>query len=303
MKKLLISTVLMICLILMVGCSNNNDKTDIDINSDVDLNDILPNDDNDVVLNDGDLIVVQSDGKFDGDWFEYSFVVKNNSDYELKSISVNCSICDNDGNILGTDSEYLYATILSGKQGTIKGSINEEDIKDASYIIVDSYYYDGNGNNTVFELYTDKENSEQTKIIIPSKIDVTESNTVGAGIVTQPSDESIKEQSIDFNYDEFVANPSNYEGKYVCLKGQILAKESAGTVMMAFRIDTTPDSFSSEDKIVHITYVDDYIDSSAYKVGDLVTIYGEFTGIGTYDTAYAKDVEMPKISADIVEIS
>ena len=303
MKKILMSVVLIVFLLLMAGCSNNNEGTVVDVNSNVDVNDILPNDDNDVVLNDGDLIVVKSEGKFVGDLFECSFVVKNNSNYELKSISVNFSLCDNEGNVLGADSAYLYATIFPGKQGTVKGSLSEENVKDASYIIIDSYYYDGNGNNTVFELYADRDNAEQTKVIIPSKSNVTETSKVIAGVITQPYNGIIKERSIVFNYDEFVATPSKYEGKYVCLKGQILAKELTGTIMMVFRIDVTPESFSSDDEIVHVTYIDDYIDSSVYKIGSSVTIYGEFIGVGMYDTAYAKDVKMPEISADIVEKS
>lgn len=302
MKKWSIVLILSICLCLLVGCIKSETQTVVNVETSVNSIDTLPNDDAGGVLKNGDLTIVKSDGKFEDDSFEYSFVVKNNSEYELKVISVNCSICDSDGNVLGTDSAYLYATILSGKQGTVKGSINKNDLNGASYIIVDSHYYDTNGDST-FELYTDRENAEQTKLIIPSESNDTVSNSVSVGVVTQPSDETIREQSIDFDYDKVVSNAKDYEGKYVCLKGKILAEKSAGTVMLVLRIDVTPDSFSSNDKIVHVTYVDDYIDSSAYDVGDLVTVYGEFTGIGTFDTAYAKEVEMPKISANIVEIS
>lgn len=262
----------------------------VKVESDVDLNDVLPKEDDDVVLKSGELFLVDGSGNLEGDYFKYVYRVKNTSEHELKSIGAYVSICDSDGNIIGNDSCYLHLTLPAGNVGVLEGSIKKEKLNDAAYIKVDSFNYDGNGNNIVFKLYADKDNAEKTKILIP--VEVVEYTT------TVSNDK----QTVEFDYDKIMSNPTDYEGKYLTLEGQILAKESAGTVMMAFRIDTTPYSFKSDDTIVHVSYVDDYIDTSVYKLGDIVKVHGEFASIGTYDTAYAKNTKMPVIYADTVEV-
>lgn len=141
-----------------------------DVSVDSDLDDLQEDidaltTDDDVVLNVGDLRVVGCDGYFEDDDFEYSFVVKNNTKYKL-DIGIACSVCDNKGNILATDREYLYTSLPAGKEGTIKGSIDKDELSKANYIIVDSFTYDGNGDHTVFELEADENNVEDNKIFI-----------------------------------------------------------------------------------------------------------------------------------------
>lgn len=245
--------------------------------------------DNNAVLNVDDLIIVNGVGDYDNNYFKYTFNVKNDSEYELKGIGSTVLVYDVDGNVIGKDSRYYRFSLSSGKQGAINGSISKDKLSNAEYIKIDYFEYDVNGNNVTRMLYADKENAEKTKVIVP----------VGKNEDTTVSNDT---ETVKFDYDKIMSNPTDYEGKYLTLEGQILAKESAGTIMTVFRIDTTPDSFTNDDTIVHISYIDDYIDASAYKLGDKVKVYGEFTGIGTYDTAYAKDVKMPKISADKVEI-
>lgn len=121
--------------------------------------------DDDVVLNVGDLTVVGCDGYFKDDDFEYSFVVKNNTKYKL-DIGIVCSICDKKGNILATDNEYLHTSLPAGKEGTINGSVDKDELNGADYIVVDSFSYDGNGNHKVFELEAEKKNVEDNKIFI-----------------------------------------------------------------------------------------------------------------------------------------
>ncbi len=157
-------------------------RTEYTITTDSVLDDLITDDSNDVVLKNGDLSVVSSEGAFEEDWFNYKFVVKNNSDYELKSISVSCSICDKDDNVLETDTAYLDATISSEKQGTISGTINKDKLKNASYIIVDSFTYDGNGDNTVYELDVLTENAEKTKINVSNESDAVSSSESGEAV-------------------------------------------------------------------------------------------------------------------------
>lgn len=121
--------------------------------------------DDDVVLEVGDLTIASCTGDFDGDNFEYSFVVNNNSEYELE-IGINCSICDKKGNIITTDIEHLYTSLPSGKKGTVEGFIDKDELSGADYIIVDSFSYDGNGNHKVFELDVIDKNAEDNKVFV-----------------------------------------------------------------------------------------------------------------------------------------
>lgn len=309
MKKILVLLVLAILFFVMVGCAKSEtnlddetivvSETQIIIGQDpnIDFENELNNDEN--ILKEGELLIINGSGEYDNDYFEYSFSVKNDSKYELKGIGATVLICDADDNVLGTDSRFYQFSLDAGKQGIIKGMIDKSDLVNAEYIKIDYFDYDIDGDYSVVELYADKENAEKTKIKVNESVEVTSESIT---VIEDTSYVSVKKESVEFNFDDALSNPAAYEGKYVKLEGRILAKESGGNVMMAFHIDTTPNRFSSKDKIVHVSYVDDYIDPTAYKLGDMVVVYGEFTGVGEYDTAYAQDEQMPKILADTVEV-
>lgn len=113
-------------------------------------------------LNGSDLKIIEGSGSFNSAYYEYSFVIKNNTDYEFKYINVVCSICDKDGTILGTTTGGLNVTLAPGETGTLKGYINDkEDLSGASYIIANKFDGDEKG-----YLYPDKKNAQETKIVI-----------------------------------------------------------------------------------------------------------------------------------------
>lgn len=112
------------------------------------------NDDDDVVLKQGDLTIESATGKVenssssDKSYFDYCFVVKNNSKYELNMIYVECAILDKDENVLGTTSAYAWVTVPSNKTVNCESSINLSDYPNAKYLLVDSIGYDGDGDHT-----------------------------------------------------------------------------------------------------------------------------------------------------------
>lgn len=126
------------------------------------------NDDGDVQLSQGDLSIVGA-GKerkavLDDVFFDYSYIVRNNSTATLNSISVRCSILDKNENVIGTTSANIDATILPNKDVSCDGSITLSDYPSAAYIRIDNLDYDGNNNHIVHELAVDS--SEITKHII-----------------------------------------------------------------------------------------------------------------------------------------
>ena len=126
------------------------------------------NDDGEVQLSQGDLSIVGADKErktiLDDVFFNYSYIVRNNSTATLNLITVHCSILDKNENVIGTTSASIDATILPNKDVSCDGSITLGDYPTAAYIRIDNLDYDGNNNHIVQELAVDS--SEITEHII-----------------------------------------------------------------------------------------------------------------------------------------
>lgn len=128
-------------------------------------------DDGEVALDKGDITVVSSGGKLDvttyGKYFEFYYVIGNNSAHDLSSISINCVILDKSGNVIDTTSASLNATVPSKKQATFEGRIKLDDYPNAKEIKIDGMYYDGNNNYIVHDVDLEESNIENNIICIP----------------------------------------------------------------------------------------------------------------------------------------
>lgn len=126
------------------------------------------NDDGEVQLSQGDLSIVGADKErktvLDDVYYNFSYIVRNNSTATLNSISVHCSILDKNENVIGTTSASIDATILPNKDVSCDGSITLGDYPTAAYIRIDNLDYDGNNNYIVHELAVDS--TEITEHII-----------------------------------------------------------------------------------------------------------------------------------------
>lgn len=126
------------------------------------------NDDGEVQLSQGDLSIVGADKErktvLDDVYYNFSYIVRNNSTATLNSISVHCSILDKNENVIGTTSANIDATILPNKDVSCDGSITLGDYPAAVYIRIDNLDYDGNNNHIVHELAVDS--TEITEHII-----------------------------------------------------------------------------------------------------------------------------------------
>ena len=126
------------------------------------------NDDGEVQLSQGDLSIIGADKErktvLDDVFFNYSYIVRNNSTATLNLITVHCSILDKNENVIGTTSANIDATILPNKDVSCDGSITLGDYPAAAYIRIDNLDYDGNNNHIVHELAVDS--TEITEHII-----------------------------------------------------------------------------------------------------------------------------------------
>lgn len=144
------------------------------VSGDTDFLDIFGGGEEDIVLSVGDLIVVDAEATFDKgssseyDRYEYSFTVKNDSKYDLESFSIQCVITDLDGNILGTETQWIHNTVASGKSARLEGAVYLTDYDLPFCIVPDKFSYDGNGDSYVYEVEADASNAEQFTIQIES---------------------------------------------------------------------------------------------------------------------------------------
>lgn len=144
------------------------------VSGDTDFLDIFGGGKDDIVLSVGDLIVVDTEATFDKgssseyDRYEYSFTVKNNSEHDLESFSIQCVVTDLEGNILGTETQWIHNTVASGKSAKLEGAVYLKDYDLPICIVPDKFSYDGNGDSFVYEINADADNAEQFTIKIES---------------------------------------------------------------------------------------------------------------------------------------
>lgn len=149
------------------------------ISGDTDFLEFFGSGKDDVVLDVGELMIVDAEIALETgyssefDRYEYSYIVKNNSEYGLESFSLDCVITDLEGNILGSDTLWIHNHVGSGKTAVLSGAIYLTDYRLPFCIVPDKYTYDGNGDSIVYELDAEQENAEQYTI----KIEVKGNNT------------------------------------------------------------------------------------------------------------------------------
>lgn len=111
----------------------------------------------DVILSSGELTIENAIGQIKSygsgeDHYTFQITVRNNSLVDLKIVSVDCSILDRDGNILGSTYATGRGTIKPGK--TVVCSSNSIDLsktpyQNAKYIVIERFSIDSNGNGTL----------------------------------------------------------------------------------------------------------------------------------------------------------
>ena len=152
--------------------TTTEDDVEYSVSGDTDYLDFFDGGEDDIVLSVGDLIVVDAEATFDKgssakyDRYEYSFTVKNDSEYDLEAFSIECVITDLEGNILGTETLWIHNTVASGKSAKLEGALYLTDYSLPFCVVPDKFSYDGNGDSFVYELDADSKNAEQFTIKI-----------------------------------------------------------------------------------------------------------------------------------------
>lgn len=117
------------------------------------------------------------------------------------------------------------------------------------------------------------------------------------------SKEKYKEKCESISYSELARNPQSYKGRLVKFRGkiiQVLEEEAYGLRFANFRVNTKYGYSTYTDDTIFVTYFASK-DDARFLENDVITIYGEYDGLYTYETIFGASVTIPKIKAEYIE--
>lgn len=112
--------------------------------------------------------------------------------------------------------------------------------------------------------------------------------------------EQYKESCVTYSYDELARNPDSYAGQDICLRGKVIQViEESGAVTM--RVNVTEGDYGIWDDTIMAYY--EYSDGeSRILEDDIITMYGVFGGLYTYESVLGASITVPLMYAEVVEV-
>lgn len=111
-----------------------------------------------------------------------------------------------------------------------------------------------------------------------------------------------KKNCSTISYKDLARNPDTHEGELVKLKGEVIQVQEAQSALYynVYRINVTKKRYYWTDT-VYVTY-DGYGASSRILDDDIVTFYGEYMGLKTYETIMGGSVTIPWVQAEYIDL-
>ena len=105
------------------------------------------------------------------------------------------------------------------------------------------------------------------------------------------------------SYNELARNPKKYEGQLVKFTGEVIQVQEAQSWLYynVYRIDVTYKGYGYYDDTVYVTY-DGYGSEERILEDDIVTFYGEYKGLKTYETVMGASVTIPHVEAEYIVV-
>ena len=100
------------------------------------------------------------------------------------------------------------------------------------------------------------------------------------------------------SYNELARNPGKHEGKMVKFTGKVF-QVSEGLFSTTYMISVTNKGYGYYDDNVYVTYYGDNEDSRILE-DDIVTFYGEYKGLKTYETVMGASRTIPQVTAKYI---
>lgn len=104
-------------------------------------------------------------------------------------------------------------------------------------------------------------------------------------------------------YDELARNPARYENKRIGLRGKVIQSQENGlnvTLLMQVTLKEKNEYIELWDDIVYVTYTKNSSSDSRFLEGDIVSVYGVYQGIKSYETTLGATNQVPYIQAKYI---
>lgn len=112
--------------------------------------------------------------------------------------------------------------------------------------------------------------------------------------------EQFKASCVSYSYEELARNPDSYIGQNVVFRGEVIqVLEDASGVTM--RVNVTEGSYGIWDDTVMAYYSYDEGESRILE-DDIITMYGTFGGLYTYESVLGASITVPLMYVEVVEL-
>lgn len=115
------------------------------------------------------------------------------------------------------------------------------------------------------------------------------------------SEEDYKAACVEIPYETLARDPENSKNKNIVIRGQIVQTLEDGEGRLDLRVNTGTDGYGWYDATVYVSY--------QYKEGelrllenDVVTIYGVYLGLHTYESVMGSAITIPWIGANYIDL-
>lgn len=105
-----------------------------------------------------------------------------------------------------------------------------------------------------------------------------------------------------YKYKDIARNPDKYFGKRAKFKGEVV-QVIEGYYDTTLRVDVTKGKYGIYTDTMYVVYTPKSSSESRILEDDIITIYGELSGIETYETIMGSRVSIPRIDAEYITIN
>lgn len=120
------------------------------------------------------------------------------------------------------------------------------------------------------------------------------------------SEDEYKADCKKYTYTEIARNPNDYNGKQAVFTGQVIqVDENGNNITLRVNITGEYNEYSKKTTYTDTIYVEyERADENESRIleDDVITIYGELTGLKTYESIFGENISLPSLNARYIEI-
>jgi hypothetical protein len=120
--------------------------------------------------------------------------------------------------------------------------------------------------------------------------------------VAPPSDPDIKKKAKELDYESIARDPRKYAGTPVVFQGKVV-EALQSDVNVVLRVNVTSVQYDAWKDTVWVTYRKKSGDETRILQNDIVRFWGRFDGIQSYRAAAGYTVQIPRVTAGIIEFA